>query len=862
MLLVQAKQPLPALLPDPSTIILGQDTDTHQPISASQVDLCSGTYIVGVQGMGKSSLLEQIVYQQMQRDEAIIVIDPHGDLVDSIMAHMPESKLAKTFLLDLKDRAYPFGLSAFSCSNPYDEEERDTTRIQIMHAFEKLWPETKAGQYFRKILRHVVITLIENPQLTLADVRRLLLDEEYRQQYTSYLANSETRSFWQDEYDQLSVNKRNSETNPLRGRLDELLTEPVIKNILKQTYKTVNIRKLIEEQAILLVKLPVNEEAYKYSAPVVGTLLMAMIYAAIFSFADTPQARRPGCTLVVDEFQNFATDEYAKLFEQGRKYNVKQFLAHQHRQQFMRGDTGSTNEAATLSANTIVAFRTIPKDSTEIASLFSSLNARHRPTNFYLYPTEKLAKHPNSTVKKITRAIVDKLDEASGGKLTTRKEYHRNAYSGVESVRTIRDSPQVDFGAGYVPAYPPKAEAALQLLDECIYDSEEQNQIVKQKRDAFLREVAPFWKFQNYLKGNYDNQDERKRYSDFTRELDTLLELLIKEPIAEDATLSSSDIGKLLQDQRKRHAFIKSGSQAFQIETRDTRLLQTPVTQGEAVQRYSQVQAQTRVTFCVPRFVLEAEEQETEEQQPEEQQPFEEPQQEPVLMETYEHEPPVVPEPETILPDSTILPEPEKPRTEPIPESLDALNTLYAQLKAKAIDPDTTILATLGEHYVLTIKQWMRLYAWKSYPRATQYFKELREQGFIFRKDREGRGGNYVSGDWFFLLTKGANELVKRKQATPLFKLEPNEAEKTSGDTLFHTYLVNELLIHLRLLERTQPETMRIEQLDHERSMRRDYLSALADFKLYPDGFLRLLAPTQNGLKRRYTFLELEHTTQ
>jgi Replication-relaxation len=188
---------------------------------------------------------------------------------------------------------------------------------------------------------------------------------------------------------------------------------------------------------------------------------------------------------------------------------------------------------------------------------------------------------------------------------------------------------------------------------------------------------------------------------------------------------------------------------------------------------------------------------------------------------------------------------------------------LYTQLKAKAIDPDTTILAALGQHYVMTIKQWMRLYEWGSYPRATKYFKELKDNDLIYRKDREGRGGTLAQGDWFFLLNKGAHELQKRKQANPPFSLEPNEAEKASGDTLFHTSLVNELLIHLRLLERSHPDLFQIAGIDHERSMRRNYLAALgSDTRLYPDGFLRLLVPTSNGLKRRHLFLELQHTTQ
>ena len=882
-----------------SPVILGLDTLTNQPISVSQVDLCSGTYIVGVQGMGKTSLLEQIVYQQMQTNEAIIVIDPHGDLVNSIIYHMPERRLSKTYLLDLKEREYPFGLSVFACSNPADEEERDTTRNQIMHAFEKLWPETKEGQYFKKILRHVVITLIENPTLTLANVRRLLLDDEYRQQYTTHLQNTETRSFWHDEYNRLSESKQTTQTNPFLGRLDELLTEPVIKHMLQQTTKTLDIRELIEERGILLVKLPVNEEAYKYSAPVVGTLLMAMIYAAIFSFADLPLEHRPGCTLVVDEFQNFATDEYAKLFEQGRKYKVKQFLAHQHRQQFERGDTGKTNLAATLSAHTIVAFRTIPNDSKEIASLFIGIDKNRRPTDFYMYPTEKLYQHKNPTIKQFTRDIVDKLDKASGEKLVTKRGSYidylgtpkrfssmnwdtglieRESHYPLKHY-TYKENPVFDFGEGEVETSPAHAEHALTLLDTLIYESEEHGQIAKQQRDEFLQSVAPFWKFENYINGAYDNAEERERYLPFARSLDTALSILIREPIAQDATLNSSDIAKLLEHQQKRHALVKSGSLAFQMETRDTRLLQDRTTAQEAAQRLTQVREQTRARYCVARSDLderETEEIETKtlawEEEDRERIPGREreaPQPKPVEILPPEPEPIVAPEPEPeqseTVAKTTVsqTPEPEHVPPQPILTGRDKLNRLYIQLKEREIDPDTTILAALGEHYVLTIRQWMRLFERSALPKATPYFKTLREQGYIFRKDREGRGGALVTGDWFFLLTKGGNELVRRKQPAPIFKLEPNEAERAAGDTLVHTSLVNEILIHIRLLERQYPGIITIERIDHERSMRREYLPALgSDSKLYPDGFLRILVPTPNGLRKRYLFFELQHSTQ
>jgi hypothetical protein len=791
---------------------------------------------------------------------------------------MPAHKLKKTYLLDLTDRAYPFGLNAFICSDPTDEVKRDETRNQIMHAFGKLWPEILEGQYVKRYLPHIVITLIENPTLSLANVERLLDDENYRRQYTSHVSNAATRSFWQH-YESLPKHRRITETNPLRTRLDQLLTEPVISNILRQTKKTVNIRELIEDRCILLVKLPVNQEAYKYSAPVIGTFLMAMIYAATFSFDDIPNLEdRPGFTLIVDEFQNFATDEYAKLFEQGGKYKVKQFLAHQHRQQLEREKMGRTNLAATKSANTIIAFRLITDDARELASLYRAIAEQQKPTDIFIHPLEKIDEHSHSTVKQFVLDVVDKLDKASGLKLETKREWYKERktrffrtrpYSFTEEIPrsfTYKVNPQFDFGAGSIEVAPDKADAALTLLERLIYESEKEGRVQETLKAEFINAVTPFWKLAS---DKPDEQEEaRERKTRFARLLDTVLAILINDPIANDETVSNADIASLLERLEKRSAFVKIGATAYAMKTRDTKDLYKElhtdyVSAQEAAQRQSQVREQTRARYCLPRTDLPELEEAAIVDEASETQPIEEEEEEKeaVPEQREEREPLELAEPEIPPPAAPVKKAPEQ--VPPIlTESQDSMNMLYMQLRGREIDPDTTILASLGEHYVLTIRQWMRLFDWKSYPKATAHFKKLRESGMIYHKDREGRGGSLVTGDWFFLLSKGANELTRRKQPAALFKLEPNEAEKASGDTLFHTYLVNEVLIHLRLLERQQPEIVRIEELVHERSLRRQYLAALQGFKLYPDGFLQLLVPTPNGLKRRYTFLELQHTTQ
>jgi hypothetical protein len=386
-------------------ITLGQNVDTGTPITVSTQQLCSGTYVLGVQGVGKSSLLEQIACQLLEQDESVIVFDPHGQLIDNIIRRMPDKRLSDTFHLDLKDRAYPFALNVFACANPEDEEERDRTRNQVTHAFEKLWPETQRGVYFKKLLRHVIILLIENPGLTLADVPRLLRDGMYREQYTSRLHNIGSRDFWQYDYDALTPARQLTESTPLLTRVDELLAEPVINRILCQPRSTVNIRSLIERRHNLFVTLPINEEAYAKAASLVGTMLMSLVYAATFSFADVPEPARPGFSLIVDEFQNFATEDYAKLFSQGRKFWVKQFLAHQYRGQLSES-TSDANRDATLSAFTKVVFQVTEPDSRALGSLFLDVEERRRPINLAIDILDKLERHPDSVVKEFAARYV------------------------------------------------------------------------------------------------------------------------------------------------------------------------------------------------------------------------------------------------------------------------------------------------------------------------------------------------------------------------------------------------------------------------------------------------------------------------
>src|SRR4051812_44148730 len=237
-------EPVAAPTESPNIIQLGSNVDTRAPVTVNTQQLCSGTYVLGVQGVGKSSLLEQIACQLLQLDESLVVFDPHGQLIDNIIKRMPERRLEDTFHLNLKDRKNPFALNVFACADPNDEEERDRTHNRVMQAFQKLWPETRSGVYFQKLLPQIVTLLIEHPQLTLADVPRLLRDGLLRERYTRTVRNEGNRLFWEFDYDELPPSQQRTQTQPLLNRIQELLADPVITRIICQPQSSIDLTTL------------------------------------------------------------------------------------------------------------------------------------------------------------------------------------------------------------------------------------------------------------------------------------------------------------------------------------------------------------------------------------------------------------------------------------------------------------------------------------------------------------------------------------------------------------------------------------------------------------------------------------------
>lgn len=197
--------------------------ETREIIRIKDENRQRGSYVVGLTGMGKSGFYQTVVKQDIAKEHPIIVIDPHGGLVDQIIAQLPndEEVLQRVFLLDLTDEDYPFALNIFTCADPSSSKERTSTRNRVLRVFEKIWPEVTNSVLFRKIMPNVVETLIDNQGMVIGDIPDLLHNAEYRKTKTRNLHNRHVRNFWQSEY-------KEKDAEVLDNRLRDFLIDPVI----------------------------------------------------------------------------------------------------------------------------------------------------------------------------------------------------------------------------------------------------------------------------------------------------------------------------------------------------------------------------------------------------------------------------------------------------------------------------------------------------------------------------------------------------------------------------------------------------------------------------------------------------------
>lgn len=338
----------------------GERADVRLPI----VDRLSHLHIVGGTGTGKSTFLMNAALQDIEAGHGVVVLDPHGDLIDDLIARIPQSRTNDVILFDPSDETHPIGLNVLSAAN---EWERQHLASDVVGMFERL--ATSWGDSMGSVLSNAVLAIVESKRGgTLLDLRRFLLDAETRKAYLAEIEDEEIRFFWEKSFSHIGTRS----IGPILTRLDSFLRPTIIRRIVGQRESGFDLSRVLDGEYILLAKLSQGLLGQE-NASLLGSVLVSQIHLAALGRQRLAKAERKPAFVYIDEFQHFVTPSMAALLSEGRKFGVGLILAHQTLHQIQ----GGTVESAVLgNTHTRMAFRVSEGDAAKLATGFSFFETR------------------------------------------------------------------------------------------------------------------------------------------------------------------------------------------------------------------------------------------------------------------------------------------------------------------------------------------------------------------------------------------------------------------------------------------------------------------------------------------------------
>ncbi|HAO81556.1 MAG: hypothetical protein UV57_C0006G0022 [Parcubacteria group bacterium GW2011_GWD2_43_10] len=336
-------------------------------------------YIIGKSGTGKSVLQENMIFTDIRAGNGLAVVDPHGDLVEKVLDLVPSNRVNDVIYFNPSDVDYPI---AFNPLETVDPKYRHLVASGLVGVFKKIWADSW-GPRLEYILRNAILSLLEYPSSTLLGITRILVDKYYRKKVLEKVADPVVRSFWIDEYDNYNEKFRTEAISPIQNKIGQFLSSAVIRNIVGQPKSTIDLRKIMDEKKVLLMNLSKGRVGEDNSA-LLGAMMITKIQLAAMSRIDMAEEQRKDFFLYVDEFQNFATESFATILSEARKYRLNLIIAHQYIEQL-----GDVVKAAVFgNIGTMVVFRIGADDAEflekEFAPIFTETDLVNLP-NYHVY---------------------------------------------------------------------------------------------------------------------------------------------------------------------------------------------------------------------------------------------------------------------------------------------------------------------------------------------------------------------------------------------------------------------------------------------------------------------------------------------
>lgn len=282
-------------------------------------------YIIGKTGMGKSTLLENMIYSDILAGKGVGVIDPHGDLAEAVMRFVPKNRTNDVIYFDPSDRDFPI---AFNMLEGKNAEQRGLIASGLIGVIKKLNIDSW-GPRLEHFLRNTILALVEAPDTTMLGIPRMLVDPIYKEKILHFVKDPMVQSFWRTEFDKLAPARRTEAIGPIQNKVGQFLATPIIRNIVGQPKSTLDIRFAMDSGKIVIVNLSKGKIGEDNSS-MLGSLLITKFQLDAMSRADILAKERRDFYLYVDEFQNFATDSFATILSEARKYKLNLTMANQY----------------------------------------------------------------------------------------------------------------------------------------------------------------------------------------------------------------------------------------------------------------------------------------------------------------------------------------------------------------------------------------------------------------------------------------------------------------------------------------------------------------------------------------------------